>query len=210
MRSARSMVCYLWPSKSKLEMNQPISTDVPATSGMSPASDPAVRRQERGRNFAPVERVHRTTLPGDLELPRGTAPDRVEAPQKRFEPPLARKMLPSDVSANSTPLQIWEGTVVEVDHATGTMQVLLDAKMGQMPKHTGEIDLEWVDDQDQDLVRPGAVFYLTLFKRTKPSVENAQELRFRRRPAWSASQIEQIENDAAMLRSKMKARPIAE
>lgn len=119
-------------------------------------------------------------------------------------------MLSRDIIANSTPLQIWEGAVVTVDRTAGTMQVLLDAKMGQMPQHTGEIDLEWVDDQDQDLVCPGAVFYLTLFKRAKPSVENAQELRFRRRPAWSASQIEQVERDAAMLRSKMKARPIAE
>ena len=65
------------------------------------------------------------------------------------------------------PLQIWEGTVLDINRAAGVMQVLLDAKIGQMPRHTGEIDLEWVDDQDQDLVRPGAVFYLTLFKRTK-------------------------------------------
>ena len=160
--------------------------------------------------LAPVERIRGTTRPIDLKLLGGTVPDRVDAPQKTFEPPLAPKTLPSYASANSTPLQIWEGTVVDVDRAAGTMQVLLDAKIGQMPQHTGEIDLEWVDDQDQDLVRPGAVFYLMLFKRTKPSVENAQELRFRRRPAWSASQIEQIERDAAMLRSKMKARPVAE
>lgn len=160
--------------------------------------------------MVPVERIRGTTRPIDLELLRGTIPDRVNAPQKTFEPPLAPKMPPTHVSANSTPLQIWEGTVVDVDHAAGTMQVLLDAKIGQMPQHTGEIGLEWVDDQDQDLVRPGAVFYLMLFKRTKPSVENAQKLRFRRRPAWSASQIEQIERDAAMLRSKMKARPVAE
>lgn len=160
--------------------------------------------------LAPVERISGTTRPIDLKLLGGTVPDRVDAPQKTFEPPLAPKTPPTYVSANSTPLQIWEGTVVDVDRAAGTMQVLLDAKIGQMPQHTGEIDLEWVDDQDQDLVRPGAVFYLMLFKRTKPSVENAQELRFRRRPAWSASQIEQIERDAAMLRSKMKARPVAE
>jgi len=88
------------------------------------------------------------------------------------------------------------------------MQVLLDAKIGQMPPHTGEVELEWVSDQDQDLVRPGAVFYLTLFKRTKRgSIENAQELRFRRRPSWSAAQLKQIEADAAMLLSKMKALP---
>lgn len=189
-------------------MNQSISTDVLATSSLSLVGDPADGLQDEGRKFKTVESLTGTTRPSELELLRGTALGRVEWAQKTFEPPFAREMLP--VSANSTPLQIWEGTIVEVDRATGIMQVLLDAKMGQMPQHTGEIDLEWVDDQDQDLVRPGAVFYLMLFKRTKPSVENAQELRFRRRPAWSVSQIEQIERDATMLRSKMKARPVAE
>jgi hypothetical protein len=67
------------------------------------------------------------------------------------------------------------------------MRVSLEAKMVPIPRHQAEIDLEWVAEQDQDLVRPGAIFYLTLFKRTKRgSVENAQELRFRRRPAWSS------------------------
>jgi hypothetical protein len=113
-----------------------------------------------------------------------------------------------EISADSTPLQIWEGTVVEVDRSAGVMQVLLDAKIGQMPRHTGEIELQWVAEQDQDLLRPGAVFYLTLFKRTKRgSVENSQELRFRRRPAWSSAQLKKIQQDAATLLSKMTALP---
>jgi len=83
--------------------------------------------------------------------------------------------------------------------------------MGQVPRHSAEIDLEWVSDQDKDLVRPGAVFYLTLFKRTKRgSVENAQELRFRRRPSWSLNQLKRIEESAPSLAAKMKALPIAE
>lgn len=189
-------------------MNQSISTYVNAASNLLHLSDPAVWYGGSERKFEPVERPIGTTHPSDLELPRDTALPRVGGAQKTFDPPVARGM--PHVNANSTPLQIWEGTVVEVDRTTGTMQVLLDAKMGQMPQHTGEIEIKWVDEQDQDLVRPGAVFYLTLFKRTKPSVENAQELRFRRRPAWSATQIEQIERDAIMLRSKMKACPVAE
>lgn len=189
-------------------MNQPISTNVIATSSLSLRGGPADRCQDEGKRFKPIERLTGTTRPDELELPPGTALGRVGWAQKIFEPPFTRKILP--VSANSTPLQIWEGTIVEVDHATGIMQVLLDAKMGQIPRHTGEIELKWVDEQDQDLVRPGAVFYLTLFQRIKPSIENAQELRFRRRPAWSASQIEQIERDAIMLGSKMKPRPVAE
>jgi len=98
--------------------------------------------------------------------------------------------------------------VVEVDNPARVMRVSLEAKMEPIPRHMAEIDLEWVTEQDQDLVRPGAVFYLTLFKRTKRgSVENAQELRFRRRPAWSSGQLQQIEHDAAMLLAKMKPLP---
>jgi len=105
-------------------------------------------------------------------------------------------------------MQVWEGTVLGVNREAGVMQVLLDAKIGQMPRHTGEVDLEWVSEQDKDLVRSGAVFYLTLFKRTRQgSIENSQELRFRRRPSWSAAQLKQIEDDAALLYSKMRPLP---
>ncbi|HRF13894.1 MAG: hypothetical protein ABTS16_00340 [Candidatus Accumulibacter phosphatis] len=108
-------------------------------------------------------------------------------------------------------IQIWEGRVLSVDLQSEVMSVLLSARIGQVADHTAEIDLQWVADQDRDLVQPGAVFYLTLFKRLRRgSVENAQELRFRRRPAWSRQQIQRIQADAAMIRSKMKARPIAE
>jgi hypothetical protein len=135
--------------------------------------------------------------------------DTVQLP-KRFAAPLARWGLARSIEVDSTPIQIWEGTVVSIDTAEATMHVLLDAKMGSMPRHTGEIELEWVTEQDQDLVKPGAIFYLTLFKRTKRgSIENTQELRFRRRPSWSAAQIKQIDDSAAMIRSKMKPLPSA-
>ena len=65
--------------------------------------------------------------------------------------------------------------------------------------------------RDRDLVEPGAVFYLTLFKRTKHgSIENTQELRFRRLPAWTRQQVARVHEDAARLLAKMKARPLAE
>ena len=74
-----------------------------------------------------------------------------------------------------------------------------------MPRHTGEIELKWMANQDQELVKPGAVFYLTLFKRTKRGrIQNSQELRFRRGPPWSEEQPRQIEKDAFMLLSRMR------
>lgn len=207
MRFAYSMACCLRPLVGERKMI--VSTDVPMILGSFLAGDPVSRRQGEARRVKPVMlQVSKTTAAWGPALSDDTAVARSEAPQRTFAAPMADAMVPREVSANSTPLQIWEGTVLEVNRAAGVMQVLLDAKIGQMPRHTGEIELEWVSDQDQDLVRPGAVFYLTLFKRSKRgSIENAQELRFRRRPSWSAAQLKQIEEDAAMLLSKMKALP---
>ena len=87
------------------------------------------------------------------------------------------------------------------------MMAKLHAKIGTIADHSGEIDLEWVADQDADLVCPGAVFYLTLYKKRKKGgmIENSQELRFRRRPSWSRQQIASIDAVAERLLSKLRA-----
>jgi hypothetical protein len=121
-------------------------------------------------------------------------------PPQRIDPPVPVQSMRYGVDADSTPLQIWEGTVLSVKRETNEMEVNLDPKMGEIGRHTMDISLNWVGDQDKDLVRPGAVFYLTVFKRTKRSgIENSQEVRFRRRPAWSAKQIKEIDEAAAKL-----------
>lgn len=167
--------------------------------------------QDKVEEFEPVENIPVTTFPIDPGLPSGIAPTKeIQEIQKTFEPPIVSSL--PQISADSMPLQIWEGVVSEVNIETSIMHVMLNAKIGQMPRHTGEIDLEWVSDQDKELVRPGAVFYLTLFKRTKRggSIENSQELRFRRRPSWTASQLKQVKEDAGVLHSKMKSLPTSE
>ena len=190
----------------------PVLTDAPINLDPSLDNDPILRRQGQRRRINPVVlSPGRMNTAWEPDLSDDTGINRSEAPRKRFVVPAATAAIPRDVAADSIPLQIWEGTVLEVDRAAGVMQVLLSAKIGEIPRHTGEVELEWVSDQDQDLVRPGAVFYLTLFKRTKHgSVENAQELRFRRRPSWSALQLKQVEQDADLLLSKLKALPYSE
>ncbi len=180
-----------------------IPTDSPITPSSFLGGNFASRPPDREEKFKPVEKKPRTTFPSDPDLASGIRPTTGHEPHKEFDPPLAR--LSPLTGADSIPIQIWEGTVTEVDRANDTMQVVLDAKMGQIPRHAGEIELQWVAEQDQDLVRPGAVFYLTLFKRTKRgSIENSQELRFRRRPSWSAEQLRQVKKDAEMFLSKMR------
>ena len=117
----------------------------------------------------------------------------------------ARVKVAPEADVNASPLQIWEGRVLNVSPEKNSMDVLLSAQMSSMPDHTGEIDLQWVSEQDIDLVKPGAVFYLTLFKRTKRgTVENSQELRFRRVPNWTRRQLQQVQKEADKLLSNVK------
>lgn len=139
--------------------------------------------------------------------------DEFQSQRVVYEPPVSAAIVNRPkASSDASVIQVWEGTVLNTDLEHQTMNVLLNAKMGNVASHTGQIDLEWVSEQDRDLLSPGAIFYLTLFKRTKRggTVENTQELRFRRLPSWSKPQLENVKRDAEMLLSKMKARPRAE
>jgi hypothetical protein len=110
-------------------------------------------------------------------------------------------------------LQIWEGTVLDVDMKHQLMRAQLRAKQpGQMEDHVGDIHFEWVTEQDLQLIRPGAVFYLTLYKTRRPggTLVNSQELRFRRLPAWTQSQLAQVDAMAEAMMKKIKARPVAD
>lgn len=102
--------------------------------------------------------------------------------------------------ALATVLQIWEGTVIAVDAEKQVMSVKLTDRAGEIPTHTGDIDLEWVAPQDADLVKPGAVFYWTIYKETKlGTVKNSEEIQFRRLPNWTKKQVEQLYEDADAL-----------
>jgi hypothetical protein len=112
---------------------------------------------------------------------------------------------PQNVAVVDTkPIQIWEGVVLSVAQGNASMDVHLTAMMGDLPEHTATIDLQWVHDQDHDLIKPGAVFYLTLFKKVSHgSIQNSQEIRFRRRPSWTDAQVRHIEAAANRLVGRM-------
>ena len=102
----------------------------------------------------------------------------------------------------TAPLQVWEGKVLFVDDEQNAMDVILLDKSGHLSDHNARMSLEWVTDQDRDLVRPGAIFYLMLYKEKKRgSLKNSQELRFRRLPNWSRSQLVKIDQAAERLLS---------
>lgn len=136
---------------------------------------------------------------------RSTEPVEIEvSPTIQAAPsPRAR----ADVDA--LPIEVWEGVVIHQLDAE-TLQVSLTPKIGSSPAHTAEIELQWVDEQDRDLIRPGAVFYLSLGKTSRGgSYENAQKIRFRRQPDWSARQVKKIWADVKILSGKIGERPTA-
>ena len=179
------------------------------TSSFYQESGTTSRLQARAGELCPVKKLPGTTISGVPDILSAPIHTSVHGLQSSFDPPISRLWSPT--SAKSAPLQIWEGTVLSVEHAADVMHVQLNAKMGNVPRHTAEIDLQWVSDQDEDLVRPGAVFYLTLFKETdRGSIKNSQELRFRRRPSWSSTQLRCIDEDASRLLAKMRHLPTAE
>lgn len=182
------------------------ATDVVKEIDLLSSFDPVWRRQGKKPPLKPVMlQESRTTTPLNSQ-----ATDVTEAtPLRSFVAPLVNASVLREVWSDTTPLEVWEGTVITVDREAGVMRVVLDAKIGRMPRHTADIDIDEVSAQDYDLMLPGAVFYLTLYKRSVPSVENVQELRFRRRPSWSAAQLHQIDKDASAFLSKMRPLPSA-
>jgi hypothetical protein len=64
-----------------------------------------------------------------------------------------------------------------------------------------EIPIEEVDASDMDLLREGALFYLSVRRRIMPSGrhENASQIVFRRLPAWQKSTLRAAAQEAAEL-----------
>ncbi len=126
--------------------------------------------------------------------------------------PAISKMKPLNEGPLATVIQIWEGVILSVDFERGMMTVKLTDRGGLIGDHTADIELQWVSNQDHDLLRPGAVFYWTMFKETKRgSVSNSQEIRFRRLPSWTKRQLAIMQQDALELSTKFsKATRIAD
>ncbi|WP_152693059.1 hypothetical protein [Caballeronia mineralivorans] len=117
----------------------------------------------------------------------------------------------AQVTAYTAPIEVFEGTVRSVDRASEVMYVTLASKTRDVSDHAADISFTWVNPQDLDLIAPGAVFYLSLYKeRRGGTIRNTEELRFRRMPTWTRTQIARVREDADRLYSKLQARPLLE
>lgn len=160
---------------------------------------------------APVIRVALASTNSSLGSARPSTTNLSVAPAPEYLVAPALPATSEGPAADAAVIQVWEGTVLGVDSDGQLMEARLHAKIGNIEDHTGSIELDYVADQDKDLVSPGAVFYLTLYRKRKRggTIENSQELRFRRRPSWSNQQLVAIGTTADRLLAKLKASPVA-
>jgi len=159
---------------------------------------------------APKVRASETdeTFPADLALS-----EKMTTFTKHWsiERPVLNVPLHREAGSSASLIQVWEGTVQEVLPSGEAMSVLLRSKLGGSADHFADIDFEWVSDQDRDLIKPGAVFYLSLYKERRPggSIKNSEELRFRRLPAWTRRDASLIRSEARRLLEKGVVKPEA-
>lgn len=98
----------------------------------------------------------------------------------------------------SVVLQKWEGFVLEIGKETFTAR--LAPLVGDGGDQIAEIYRDEIDDQDQQLLEPGAVFYWSIGYLDKPSGRQRFSLiRLRRLPIWSATELRAAEKKAAEL-----------
>jgi len=199
-------------------LTRPESIKGPGTSTiLVPSSDPVVDLSEVVRQLS--ERSDALLSVGDVD--KGTltpvSSTAVPAPAKHIRK-FAKGTLPADsraprvagqVTAYTAPIEVFEGTVRSVDRGAEVMYVTLTSKTRDVSDHAADIGFAWVNPQDLDLVAPGAVFYLSLYKeRRGGTIRNTEELRFRRMPTWTRGQIARVRGDADRLYSTLQARPL--
>lgn len=156
----------------------------------------------------PLRKVMSERRMAVTDFDRGSDNNEVEIPTRiaRLAPHVinVKGYVAPKVGALAAVLQVWEGVVLEVDPDQQIMLVKLADRQGLVAEHTAELGLDWVVAQDMELVRPGAVFYWTIYRETKRStIKHSQEIRFRRLPNWTNRQVEAINSKATALLSKL-------
>ena len=99
-------------------------------------------------------------------------------------------------------LQQWEGSVITEPTDGEFTAVLRDRTDATRPEEQATFSMEDVSPADERLVITGAIFYWSIAYEDSPSGTRraVSMLRFRRLPAWTRSDMRQIERDITRFR----------
>jgi hypothetical protein len=183
---------------------------VPSADSIADVSEVVRQLSERSGTLLSVGDVDKGTVAAVSSTAVPVASKHVRRFAKGASPADSRApRVAAQVAAYTAPIEVFEGTVRSVDQAAEVMYVTLTSKTRDVSDHSADIGFAWVNPQDLDLVAPGAVFYLSLYReRRGGTIRNTEELRFRRMPTWTRTQIARVRDDADRLYSKLQARPL--
>lgn len=139
------------------------------------------------------------SLSTDNESRSDTGSEAADKVERRIVPPLVHPTFPKDTEGIFTPRQRWEGIVSNVGDET--FEARLIDKTGASDDEIVELPLDVVSRPDMSLVSAGAIFYLGVGYRDRPSGqrERLSVIRFRRLPAWSARELQSAAEQAEQL-----------
>jgi hypothetical protein len=109
-----------------------------------------------------------------------------------------RKLPPRSVFS---PIEEWEGTVLGVGNDSFTAR-LVNKSDSRVPEEEGQFTMAQLSSiEDRDLVSPGSIFYFSVGYEESPSRQRRTTafLRFRRLPAWTSTELKEIEAEADRL-----------
>lgn len=153
-------------------------------------------------NIHPKEREeaflgHQEILSGQTEV--STTTKKFFISENKRELPLLW-MNPGELGNRSVALQKWEGMVTNI--GGNSFFARLKDLENESPEEEIEITLKDVSEDDKDLVQPGAIFYWSVGYETSSTgtTKRSSVIRFRRLPAWTASDLAEIKKKATEIR----------
>ena len=95
-------------------------------------------------------------------------------------------------------LQDWEGVVETVGDESFTARLRDLIVNERYPSETAKLPIEDISDDDQELLKVGAVFYLTVGRLKRPNGRQQRfgRIVFRRLPGWTFSTLQRAEKRA--------------
>ncbi len=132
-----------------------------------------------------------------MEQQRATATRAVVNLDQMF--PDKPRLRPSE--ATFTPLQEWEGYVVDVSEETFTARLIDLTSSDEQEEEEADFPVAELSDSDQQMLRPGAIFRWAIgYRRTRGGTkERISRIILRRLPAWTARELKENRRKAEEL-----------
>lgn len=98
-------------------------------------------------------------------------------------------------------LQDWEGVVETIGDGTFTALLRDLTRYEARPHETADFSIEDISKDDRELLEPGAIFFFTVGRSTKPNgqQERFARVEFRRLPVWTDADLKRAEARAQRL-----------